>query len=74
MQPRGRLQRLGPGCAVAMQAVSCNVHGSCGWPNFTPLTHVWVRARETQAAMEMLQCNAGIEAARNDLNRGPEAA
>eukprot|EP00964_Phaeocystis_antarctica_P150203 scaffold117588_cov58-Phaeocystis_antarctica.AAC.1 len=22
MQPRGRLQRLGPGCAVAMQAVS----------------------------------------------------
>eukprot|EP00964_Phaeocystis_antarctica_P035706 scaffold20409_cov88-Phaeocystis_antarctica.AAC.1 len=37
---------------------------NCGWPNFTPLTHVWVRARETQAAMEMLQCNGGIEAAR----------
>eukprot|EP00964_Phaeocystis_antarctica_P070290 scaffold42781_cov68-Phaeocystis_antarctica.AAC.1 len=29
MQPKGRLQRLGPGCAVAMQAVSYNAF--CLW-------------------------------------------
>eukprot|EP00964_Phaeocystis_antarctica_P031009 scaffold17554_cov95-Phaeocystis_antarctica.AAC.1 len=48
------------------------MHSRLWVAEFHPVNACLGRARETQAAMEMLQCNGGIEAARNDLNRVSE--